>query len=391
MVLGWAMLSEAIPIYPLYGLLFSDTGMSDGQIASLLVFWSLVAIVAEVPTGGLADRFSRRGALVASGVLQGAGYALWVTLPGYSGFAAGFLLWGVGGTFASGALEALVYDALTAAGACEQYALVYGRITGVGLLAQLPGAAAATVLFSSGGYAAVGWASVGCCLAGAGVAWRLPEIRPVQLARGGEGDDAMGANLGYFTVLRDGLVEAVAQPAVRAAVVAVAVLGAIDGLEEYFPLLAHGWGVPTSLVPVSTIGIPLVGAAGAAMAGRASGLRPRGLVVALGAAALAATAAGVLSRPAGLTGIALAYGLYRLVLVVSDIALQHRIVGPARATVTSAASLCTDLAAIVIYAIWVLDQPLLLGAAALAIVTGVPWLLRPDRAGPVVVRHWRGR
>jgi MFS family permease len=104
-----------------------------------------------VPSGALADRFSRRHALVASGVLQALGYVLWLAAPGYPAFAAGFVLWGLGGAFASGALAALLYDGLAAAGAEDRYPAVYGYVSAAGLVAQVPVALAATVLFANGG------------------------------------------------------------------------------------------------------------------------------------------------------------------------------------------------------------------------------------------------
>ena len=59
--MGWAALSELVPYYPLYALLFLDTGLSEAQISVLFALWSITAFVAEVPTGALADRWSRRG------------------------------------------------------------------------------------------------------------------------------------------------------------------------------------------------------------------------------------------------------------------------------------------------------------------------------------------
>src|SRR5262249_3963286 len=136
------------------------------------------------------------------------------------------------------------------------------------LLAQLPAAGAATVLFALGGYALVGWASVGSCLISAALAARLPEP-----PRSGAGADADTGN-GYLATLRAGVAEATRRPAVRSALIAVSVLAALDGLEEYFPLLATDWGVPTDLVPVAVLGIPLIGAAGAALGGAAGRSRP---------------------------------------------------------------------------------------------------------------------
>lgn len=363
-----------MPLYPLYALLFADTGLSGADISGLFVIWSAVGLVAEVPSGALADRFSRRGALVAAGMLQAGGFALWIALPGFPAFAAGFVLWGLGGALVSGALEALVYDGLAAVGAEAHYARVQGRVTAVGLLAQLPGVAAATVLFSLGGYALAGWVSVGSCLAAAALASRLPEPPRAPTA------DAGVEPTGYLTTLRAGLAQAAARPGVRSAVIAVAVLAGLDGLEEYFTLLARDWGVPTPVIPLAVLGIPLAGAAGAALGGVASRWGASVLAALLGAAAGLLGAAGLVGHPAGLAGVAAFYGLYQLVLVVADARLQQRIDGPARATVTSVAGLGSELAAVGLYAAWALGGVALVAALGLLAA-----------AVPVVVSRVSGR
>ncbi len=367
-----------MPLYPLYSLLFSQTGLSDAEISALFAIWSIVGILAEVPFGALADRFSRRGALMAAGVLQAAGYVLWITLPGFPAFAAGFVLWGLGGALVSGTLEALLYDGLAAVGAEEHFPRVLGRVTAVQLLAQLPTALAATVLYSVGGYDLVGWVSAGCCLAAALLAGRLPE--PPRLPEPSRlpeppGQDAAAPG-DYLATLRAGLVEAAARPAVRAAVLAVALLAAVDAIEEYFPLMAHRWGVPTALNPMAILGIPVVGAAGAALGGAAGRLRPWALALALGSAAVALGAAGLSPFPVGLVAVALFYGLYRLVLVVLEARLQERIDGPARATVTSVAGLGAEVAALGLYAAWGLGGVLLVAALLCAFAVSLPRLVR---------------
>ena len=395
------MLADTVPIYPLYALLFADTGLSDARISGLFIIWTVVGMVAEVPTGALADRFSRRAALAAAGVLQAAGYALWIAVPGYTAFAAGFVLWGLGGAFGSGALEALLYDGLAAADARDHYPRVYGRVTAMGLLGQLPNAVAATLLFATGGYPLVGWASVACCLAAAALATRLPEARPqpsprrpdAAAAHDADANDAdaddEGPERGYLAVLRSGVVEAARNRAVRAALVAVAILGGLDAIDEYFPLLTHDWGVSTAAVPLATTAVYLVGAAGAALGGLAHRYRPRTLALVLALAVGLFCAAGVVHRPPAVAGMALAYGLYHLVLVVTDARLQRRIEGHARATVTSVASLGTELSALVVVAAWALGRPVLVAIVALAVATVLPRLLRPQpddadhRPGPI--------
>ena len=351
----WSALSEAVPIYPLYALLFADSGLSAAEISGLLVLWSAVGVVAEVPAGAWADRHSRRSALVLAGALQAAGHVLWIAWPATGGFALGFVLWALGGAFGSGSLEALVHDGLAAAGEEHRYAGVMGRAAAAALGVQIPLAVAAGALFAVGGYPMVGAASAAACLGAAALALTLPEA-----PREG-GDDG---EPGFGDTLRAGLREAVASRAVRGAVLAVAALSGLDAIEEYFALLAADWGVPTAAVPVALVVIPLAGAAGSALAGRAMGaLRPigrrrrgqlaahgLGAVMPLGAAAFALAA--MAAVPVGLGGVAVFYGALRLAMVVADARLQERIGPASRATVTSVASLGSEIVAIALFGAW---------------------------------------
>jgi MFS family permease len=376
-MLGWALLADVIPLYPLYALLFADSGMSGAEISALFAIWSAVGVVAEVPSGALADRFSRRACLVAAGVLQACGYGAWVLLPSFAGFALGFVLWGLAGVLVSGAQEALLYDGLVAAGAEEQYARVNGWVTAAELIAQLPAALAATVLYAVGGFPLAGWVSVGVCLAAAAMASRLPE--PPRESGTDEDED----ELTYLATLRAGLVVAANRPGVPAVVVAAALLGAFDAVEEYFPLIVVGWGVPTAFVPVADLPIVLAGVVGAALAGRAGRLGSVALAVVLGAAMFLFGAAGLADHPAGIAAVAVFYGAYRCVLVVVDARLQERIESRSRATVTSVAGVGTDIATFGVYAAWALGTIPLVAALGVLLAVALPRLLRAPVAPDV--------
>jgi MFS family permease len=367
---AWSALADAVPLYPLYALLFADTGLSEAEISALFALWSIVAVVAEVPSGAWADRYSRRSALVIAGVLQAAGYLLWIGAPGCAGFAGGFVLWGVGGALASGSFQALVYDGLAEAGASERYAAVLGRAEAAGLAVQVPIAGAAVLLFALGGYALAGWVSVGVCLAAAAVAVTLPDA-------GSSGSKE--ARPRYIATLRAGLAEAAGSPPVRSAVLAVAVLSGFAGLEEYFPLLAGEWGVRVGAVPLAVLAVPLVGAVGAALGGRAMRLGPPGVLLGMLAAAAALAAAGLARHPVGLVGLTLFYGLYRLMLVVADARLQECIGGSARATVTSVAGVGSELAAAALFGVLAVGGLTLVTVLAVISAAALPWWLRRDR------------
>jgi hypothetical protein len=245
---------------------------------------------------------------------------------------------------------------------------VFGRVTAASLVAQLPAAAGATLLFSAGGYALAGWISVGCCLDAAALASRLPE--PPRWAAEDEEDGA-----GYLATLRAGLAEAASRAVVRRLLVAVSLLGGLDALDEYFPLLAHHWGVPTAAVPLAVVAIPLTGAAGAAAGGRLAWRRRWWVpAVMLGTSGLVLGAAGLWRQPAGLAGVACYYGMYRWVLVVINARLQRAIDGPSRATVTSVAALCTEIATFGLYGAWVLGG--VVPIAALVLIAAL-FLARP--------------
>uniref|UniRef100_UPI001FE3504B MFS transporter n=1 Tax=Micromonospora maritima TaxID=986711 RepID=UPI001FE3504B len=175
---GYAFLTDLVLLYPLYVLLFADTGLSVGQISTLFVLWAVAGIVLEVPSGALADALSRRLLLCLAPLLTAAGFALWVLLPSYPAFAVGFLLWGAGGALRSGALEALVYTELDRLGAADRYARLIGRTRTTEVLGAVGSGVLAGPVFAVGGYLAVGAASVATCLLAAAVATRFPEHRP---------------------------------------------------------------------------------------------------------------------------------------------------------------------------------------------------------------------
>ena len=363
MAVAWIVAFGLVPIYPLYALLFLDTGLSDGQISGLFALWSVTGLVTELPAGALADRWSRRGVLVLGAVLQAAGVVVWTAAPGLPGFAAGFVLWGLSGALVSGAAEALVYDGLADVGAADSFPRVNGRMVAAENLVTVPTAAAASVLFAVGGYALVGWVSVGSCLAAALVAGRFPEP-----PRTGSHTGLAEPGLSLAGTLRAGISTVVRSPILRLTVVAAALLGGLDAVEEYFPVMADQWGVPTAAIPIAVLAMPLAAAVGAAVGGRWHALSTRALVALLLLAAGLLAVASAWARPAALAAVTLFYGLYIAVLVVGEARLQDRITGPHRATITSVAGLGIELCALLAYAAWALGGTWGLAVLVVAVV-----------------------
>ncbi|MDC2956114.1 MFS transporter [Streptomyces gilvifuscus] len=338
---GYSFLDEFVLLYPVYTLLFSDTGLSVWQISSLFVLWSVTGVVLEVPSGAWADAVSRRMLLWLGPLLTAVGFALWVLVPSYWAFAVGFVLWGARGAFVSGALEALVYEELERLGAADRYARLMGRSRAVGLVAVMAAMGLAGPVLAWGGYPAVGAASVLVCVASAVTAGAFPEQRPTAA----HDDGSEGATLWA------GLAEARREPAVRGAILLVPAVTAVWGaLDEYTPLLVRETGVPDARVPYLLLLIWAGATAGSLLAGRFERLGTRGLAWLLGVAAVALAVGAAARTPLALGLVAVAFGGFQLATVLADVRLQQRIDDTGRATLTSVAGLGTELVTVAVYA-----------------------------------------
>ncbi|MET9065494.1 MFS transporter [Streptosporangium sandarakinum] len=421
---AYTFLDDFTLLYPLYALLFADTGLSTAEISSLLVIWSLTSLVMEIPSGAWADTISRRLLLALAPLLAGAGYALWFLLPSYGAFAAGFVLWGTAGALQSGALEALVYTELEREDAVGRYAGIMGRARALGTGAVMAATALAVPLFAAGGYSLVGVASVLVCLVCAAVAAAFPEHRtrrshrgtggrdgdPAPDARdrasgpdapdrdrapgadarghdGGSGRDAEDRDDGagedaepsspraYLGMLRAGLREARGDRAVRRALLLVPAVAALWGaLEEYVPLLAAGTGVATETVPLLVLLVSAGVAAGGFLAAAGSRLTGRGLAVLLAVGAVALGAGAAAGNALGFFAIAAAFCVFQTATVLADVRLQNTIAGPARATVTSVAGLATDVASLGVYGGYAAASAVA-GHGVIFALSAVPYLL----------------
>ena len=314
-------------------------------MSSLFVIWSVVSFVAEIPSGALADTWSRRKLYAAGEWITAAGYAVWIVWPSYPGFALGFVLWGVGGAFGSGTLEALLYDELSAAGKEAQYARIAGRGGTVAILAMLVATLVATPAWSVGGYMLVGALSVAMKAVGGGLALRLPETAPVEAVTG---------KTGYFRTLTAGVREATSRKQVAWAVLVAALVPGFSALDEYLPLLARDKGATTATVPLLFAMTALAMAAGSALAGRYAAATLR--IPLIAAAVLLAGA--LIPHPVGMIAVAAAFGLLQFAMIAAETRLQDTITGPARTTVLSVAGFASEVFAVVLYGMFALPAPL---------------------------------
>lgn len=114
-----------MPIWVIY--LQEFRGMSLTQIGSIeAVFW-ITVVVAEVPTGAVADRWGRRVSLATGGAMFCVGSVVFAFSSTYVVLLVAYLTIAVAMTMYSGAGHALVYDTLRQLGRAKEYEKHIGR------------------------------------------------------------------------------------------------------------------------------------------------------------------------------------------------------------------------------------------------------------------------
>jgi MFS family permease len=160
------------PIFVVYYL--DVVGLDLATVLALQSYTLALRALLEVPSGALADRWSRRGCLVASALAMAAGAAALVAAPSLGVALVAETAFGSASALRSGADSALLHDGMGAAGEPERYPEAESRARAIGA------AASALTALAGGALAELGlaWpyvASVATALLGAGFALRLPE------------------------------------------------------------------------------------------------------------------------------------------------------------------------------------------------------------------------
>ena len=113
--------------YPVFTILFLDFGLTISQFAMLNAIWAASIVVMEVPSGALADIWGRRKLLILASVLMIVEMLLLGFAPRqYPGILLAFfltnrILSGFAEAAASGADEAIAYDALKSEGLVDHW------------------------------------------------------------------------------------------------------------------------------------------------------------------------------------------------------------------------------------------------------------------------------
>ena len=121
---------------------FRVIGLDPFQMVMVGTVLELTCFLFEVPTGLVADLYSRRASVIVGFFLVGAGFVCEGAVTTFAAAIIGNVIWGIGSTFTSGALQAWITDEVGQ----EHVAPVFARQTQLGLTFGLAGTLTAGLL-----------------------------------------------------------------------------------------------------------------------------------------------------------------------------------------------------------------------------------------------------
>ena len=146
-------------------------GLSPMQLVLVGTALEVSAFVFEIPTGVVADAYSRRLSIIIGYLLMGAGFLVEGLFPAFLPILLAQVIWGLGYTFTSGATQAWITDEIGE----EPANKLFLRATQVGLTASLFGMGAAALIGGSNVALPILVGAIGVILIGVTLIFIMPE------------------------------------------------------------------------------------------------------------------------------------------------------------------------------------------------------------------------
>lgn len=326
-------------IYPFYVLMMQDNGLAPLQISVALLIWSATSFLLEIPSGVVADKYSRKHVLVFAQLVRILGYAVWLLFPSFFGFVLGFILWGIKSAFTSGTYDALVYDELKEMQAEKEYTKYIGKINGVSYLGLLVSALGASIAIHWG-YSFVLIISLLSLFISALAISSVPKARAVETTHEKE----------YFKLLKEGLTFALRSPFLLSLIVFISLVQGLGGaLDEYWPVFASSTGLQQSFVAIFIAVYGGTQFIASNIAYRFTGFSDRTLsflVILQGALLLVAS---LIFKPLAVLCLLVFTFIFKTVDTVLQGKLQDKLPSHIRATISSVNGFFVEVSAVVVY------------------------------------------
>jgi Arabinose efflux permease len=153
-----------IPAYVIERLFWEERGMTIPMVVYAEIIYAVTIVLLEIPTGIVADRWSRKGMIVLAALLGALEFLILVFATAFWHFALVVFLAAVGRSASSGADNALLYDSLLAENKEGLFERYLGRLNAIDIAATMIAALSGSLLAGRYGFAFNYWISFGSML-----------------------------------------------------------------------------------------------------------------------------------------------------------------------------------------------------------------------------------
>ena len=135
---GWFKVFNKRVFLPMTAIYLVEVGhVSLGGIGIIATVTGLVTLCAQIPTAYVADRRTRRFAMMIGSIILALGVAVLIPWPSLAGGLLAGVLSGLGFAFISGSGQALIHDSLEQCGKGNTYVKIMGRAQSKGLIGNI--------------------------------------------------------------------------------------------------------------------------------------------------------------------------------------------------------------------------------------------------------------
>jgi hypothetical protein len=332
------------PIWAVEKLFIQSRGVSLQGISLLVILWMVALMLLEIPTGVLADRYSRRNVILLSTFLSVFYFIGDLVSHNLWGFTLAWLLYAPAVSLSTGSMESYLHDVLDTHGRGEEFSKTWGRArafsTGGSGIALAIGGWLATSSFENALYASIGAMCIGTL-----AVLSLPNLAPTPHPTG---ESYWQSALEGFRAVRSN------SGLILAATYSLFIVSSVITIEEFKDIYLQSLGLHYVAIGLTDGAIYVIAALGGLFAHR---LVPRrhipvlvagGLGISLVLSLLHASWVALLIIPLMLV---ISIGSILSDTIIQEEAEEHR-----RATVASVCSLATQLSILQVFAYGYLAQ-----------------------------------
>ncbi len=227
-----------IPAYVIERLFWEQRGMTVQMVVYTEIIYAMTIVLLEVPTGIIADRWSRKRMMVLSALLSCCEILILVFATEFWHFAAAVFLAGIGESASSGSENALLYDSLALKGRQSSFEKHLGRLNSWDFTAAIIAALSGSLLAGRFDFELNYWISLVSMLTSLAISLTLMEPENAE-----KEEDPIPIH-GY---VKDSLLFFKKNPVVCLVLLSGMVTGAaLNFVDEFWQLYVHRIGIPVT-------------------------------------------------------------------------------------------------------------------------------------------------